>query len=67
MELTIGKEDQVAAPEETITSAEGSAALEASEILSGALSNLKLSDSTSGKSRITQVVAKEDKTANLVM
>lgn len=67
LELTVGKEAEVPAPEKTIASTEGSAALEASEILSGALSNLKLSDSPAGKPRITQIISKGDKTANLVM
>lgn len=67
LELALEKEAQVDTPEKTSTSEEGTAALEASEILSGALSNLKLSDSPVGKSRTTQAASKEDRKANLVM
>lgn len=67
LELSVGKEAQVPAPGETITTEEGSADLEASEFLSGALSNLKLSDGPAGKPRITQILSEGDKTKNLVM
>ncbi|XP_012569474.1 uncharacterized protein [Cicer arietinum] len=67
LELTLGKETQVATPEKAIISAEETATVEASECLSDALSNLKLSDNPIGKPRITQVVSDRDKTANLVM
>jgi hypothetical protein len=66
LELSLEKEAQVDTPEKTITTEEGTATLEASELLSDTLSNLKLSDSPAVKSRTTQAMSGE-KTANLVM
>jgi hypothetical protein len=66
LELALEKEAQVDTPEKTITTEEGTATLEASELLSDTLSNLKLSDSPAVKSRTTQAMSGE-KTANLVM
>lgn len=67
LELALEKESQVDTPEKTTTSEEGTATLEASELLSDTLSNLKLSDNTVGKSRTTQTISKGEKTANLAM
>lgn len=68
LELALEKEAQVHTPEKTSTSDEGTATLEASELLSETLSNLKLSENTIGKSRTThQTTSKVEKTANLAM
>ncbi|KAI5424737.1 hypothetical protein KIW84_030794 [Lathyrus oleraceus] len=67
LELALEKEAQAHTPEKTSTSEEGTATLEASELLSETLSNLKLSDNTVGKSRTTRTTSKGEKTANLAM
>ncbi|XP_058738426.1 uncharacterized protein LOC131610484 [Vicia villosa] len=67
LELALEKESQVDTPEKTTTSEEGTATLDASELLSGTLSNLKLSDNTVGKSRTSQTTSKGERTANLAM
>lgn len=67
LELALEKEAQARTPEKTSTSEEGTATLEASELLSETLSNLKLSDNTVGKSRTTRTTSKGEKMANLAM
>ncbi|XP_027351716.1 uncharacterized protein LOC113862744 isoform X2 [Abrus precatorius] len=68
LELAVGTEAQVPAPEKTISSAEGRTALEAAECISDALSSLKLSDGPAGKPGVNRVVSEGDKiTKNLEM
>lgn len=67
LELALEKEAQAHTPEKTSTSEEGTSTLEASELLSETLSNLKLSDNTVGKSRTTRTTSKGEKMANLAM
>lgn len=61
LELTVGNEAQVPAPEKTISSVERKTALEDTEFISDAFSNLKLSDGPAGNSGITQAVTHGDK------
>lgn len=67
LELALEKEAQVDTLEKTTTSEEGNATLEASELLSDTLSNLKLSDRPVGKSRTTHAASEGHKTANLAI
>ena len=68
LELAIEEEAQVPAPKKASTIAEGRAAEEATEFISDAFSNLRLSDSAPGKQGITQLASEGDKEAiNLEM
>lgn len=63
LEVAVGREAQVPAPEKAFTNAEGRAALEATEVLNDAFSNLKLSDgpASAGKLKNTKVVSEGNK------